>query len=1589
MTPILYDATESAFTSLGLGMLNDATQCTVKTVLNGQFELQMTYPVTGKRYSDLRLGRIIKAVAEKGGTPQLFDIYGISKPLNGIITVYAQHVSGRKAYIPVMPCTATTCSEALTVISAHTAETSPFTLWTDKNTVANFRLTAPASLGQVLGGMEGSLLDVYRGEYEFDNFTIKLYDHRGQDTGVTLRYGKNITNIKQEESIEATVTGICPFWADADGNVITLPEKVVYSQNAQNFAYNRTVVMDFSAEFDEEPTVAQLRTFTENYITRNNIGVPKVSIDLAYETLADYEEFRETALIEEVRLGDTVHVVFEPLGITAEARVTSTVYDVLADKYKTTGIGSVKANLSNVLADIQNDAEQGAEDAAETTKNTLEAAFERALELLSGADGGNIVIRQNQVTGKPYEILIMDTDDMTTAQKVLRLNMNGLGLSTNGINGPYTAAITGDGIVATAITTGILNAARIQAGILQSQENANDPSFYLNLDSGVLRGKFSQLSISGQTVNQIAQGVLDTFVQGQYAQDIADLQNQVDGQIETWFDNYVPTLNNAPANTWTTTADKDNHLGDLFYVVDNQQHGGECYRFVYTNNAYSWELVEDSAVATALAEALAAQQMAGEKCRVFVATPVPPYDIGDLWVQGENGGIGAILVCNTARAEGASYHAADWTKSSAYITDSDLLSYDSSLDQLAIFNKLTNNGQTQGLYLYNNKLYVNASYIKSGVLSGVEIIGETGNIGGWVIESERIMKERTYDGDLYRACLYAPATPNMSNAAFYIAVQDTTTEEWDFKIRLQYNGKLIAKDAEIEGSVVASSGNIAGWSLTSTDLSKQVTVSGDTYTLVMRAGDPNNGSLALFTRKVHNGETTYPFSVSYTGQLKATGAEISGSITATGGSIAGWELTEKIIKNDVTVDGVTYSPRMQAIDGTGSNPLASKAFYIKVTDGNGSTYPFYTTYGGHLQADDATITGRIIADSGIIGNGATNKITIGTNATNAAIYNGMTSLSDTSHDGFYIGTDGIALGKGKFKVTKAGALTATEATITGAISAKSGTIGANATNKITIGTGTTNASIYYGVTSLSDTAHNGFYLGSDGLVIGKGVFKVTNAGAVTATNASISGSITATSGTIGGWTINDVRFYKETTDDGVTYRVGFYAPAAPGAGNRAMYVRQGNSDYQFEVYYNGLLNAKNANIKGVITAVSGVIGDGATNKITIGTNATNAAIYSGMTTLADTTHNGFYLGADGIALGKGKFKVTSAGALTATSATITGKITSSDATITGGSVQIETASSTNDSISLTYSNWTTALQPLQLVAWNRSTRKRVKIQAGGIFFDSGVTNIAGEGTSLSSLSGSGLFLKDDTAITRAIVSGAGLWIFDENGDNRITLQSGGLYIKDDDLVTKAFVGASNRNGVVYLYDSGGNIRANLNDGGLYFSGASSGVNYTHYGQHAIDFMPPPSSINSTAYNTGGWIDFHYQRSTADYTSRLLGSSNTTTALPSITNGSDRRMKEDIEAITGEKYTDMLRGLQPVRYKYKRFTGNHYGFVAQDVIDVCEKLGVDYSGLVDQSAVYAPEDPTEYYTLNYIDLIAILVKGYQELDAKICALQDAG
>lgn len=443
------------FSTLGIGFLTDCVTCTVKEVRNGEYELEMTYPATGKRFNDIKVGGVIAAVPSKGRQPDYFSIYKVTKPLSGIISVYAEHISYQLSRIPVLPFTAANVQSALQGLKTNSAEDNPFTFWTDKATVANYKQTIPASVRARLGGVQGSILDVYGGEFEFDRYDVKLWANRGADNGVQIRYGKNLTDLNQETNIANTITGVCPYWADNEGNnVVTLPEKVVRSANAGFFPYNRTIVRDFSSDFEEKPTQEQLRAAAVKYVNQSGIGVPDVSTKVSFVDLSTADDYEDLALLETVKLCDIVTVIFEPYDVKVRAKVTETIWNVLKDRYDSVTLGNATTKLTSVVAS----SDKAVTEEIQAAKSSLAHAIDTATEQITGVNGGYVRFNYD-ANDNPYEFLIMNTPDIETATRVWRWNQNGLGVSNNGYEGPFELAMTSDGhFVADFITAGTLNA---------------------------------------------------------------------------------------------------------------------------------------------------------------------------------------------------------------------------------------------------------------------------------------------------------------------------------------------------------------------------------------------------------------------------------------------------------------------------------------------------------------------------------------------------------------------------------------------------------------------------------------------------------------------------------------------------------------------------------------------------------------------------------------------------------------------------------------------------------------------------------------------------------------------------------------------------------------------------------------------------------------------------------------------------------------------------------------------------------------------------------------------------------------------------
>lgn len=486
--PILYSATETDFSNNGLGILGDCVSCEVTEEANGIFELAMQYPMGGIHYDDIADRSIIKAKADQFRDPQLFRVYAISKPMSGIVTVLAEHISYDLSGIPVQPFSAPTVSSALAGLKNNAVVDCPFDFWTDKDTSGTFSASVPSSIRSRLGGVAGSILDVYGGEYEFDNYTVKLHNNRGINRGVSIRYGKNLTDIKQEQNCASIATGIYPYWSgDVDGNtvLVELPEKIINAPGTYNFVKIKTV--DFTQEFESKPTVEQLRSKAENYVESNNIGVPNVSLSVSFAKLEQDEEYKGLKLLERVSLFDTVNVEFPALGVSATAKAVKLVYDALMDRVKSITLGSVKSNIADKIVEQQQEIEKS------PTKTDLERAKETATAWLTNGKG-YAYFRKDDF-GNIVDILFMDTKDQSTAVNVMRVGQSGIGFSHNGVGGPYESAWTIDGnFVADFITSGTLDASLIKTGIIRSADGSieidlanNELSVNIQNDSGLNR----------------------------------------------------------------------------------------------------------------------------------------------------------------------------------------------------------------------------------------------------------------------------------------------------------------------------------------------------------------------------------------------------------------------------------------------------------------------------------------------------------------------------------------------------------------------------------------------------------------------------------------------------------------------------------------------------------------------------------------------------------------------------------------------------------------------------------------------------------------------------------------------------------------------------------------------------------------------------------------------------------------------------------------------------------------------------------------------------------------------------------------------
>lgn len=538
MKPIYFRGDELAFTSNGLGRLNDCISCVVTEERNGIYECEFEYPITGRFYNDLLGGGIIGVIHDDQHDIQPFDIYKHSAPINGVVTFNAHHISYRQNSIILKPFTAPSLAATMAAIPLNSVNPNPFTYWTDKSVGTEFTLDRPENVKAVLQGQQGSILDVYgKGDYEFDKWTVRLYTNRGRDTGVTIRYGKNLSDVVMDKDRSGTYTAVAPYWSK-DGVTVTLPEIYVLSPDAPTDAYPWTdengeamqdgsgndiyfnavriapVPIDFTNDFEEAPSFDELRQRALRYLANNQPWLPSENIKVDFVQLWQTPEYEDVASLQRVRLCDTVSVFYPELGvIAANEKVIKTVYNVLQERYDEIELGQVKTTLAQAIsAELQGQITSVVGQMDIASKAFTQEAIDHATELISGGLGGYVVFNTN-ADGQPQEILIMDTDDINTAVNVIRMNRNGIGFSTTGYEGPYTSAWTIDGrFNADFIATGHLLANFIQGGTLSLGGTNNDNGVLAVYDSsGNLVGQWTK---DGIVINNGAIAIPYTYDNG-------------------------------------------------------------------------------------------------------------------------------------------------------------------------------------------------------------------------------------------------------------------------------------------------------------------------------------------------------------------------------------------------------------------------------------------------------------------------------------------------------------------------------------------------------------------------------------------------------------------------------------------------------------------------------------------------------------------------------------------------------------------------------------------------------------------------------------------------------------------------------------------------------------------------------------------------------------------------------------------------------------------------------------------------------------------------------------------------------------------
>ena len=348
MIPILFEATETSFATNGLARLRDCISCVVTEERNGVFECDFEYPIDGAHFEDIIPGRIIGVTHDESGDLQPFDIVSYSKPINGVASFHAVHISYRQSFLTVTGSGISSLADALDLLTRATP-TNPFTYETDITSSAYFAGAngTPKTVRELLGGSEGSILDSYGGEYEFDKFSVKLKANRGQIRDFTIRYGVNMTEYTDDADYFGAFNSCVPYWSGG-GETPVIGSRVDSGLTSYT-GRDLCVPLDLSDKFENAPTTAQLEAEALNYMLRNQTHLPQQNIKVDFLRLQDYSGYEGFENLLQCNLCDTISVVFPKYGMTGAFKIVRTVWNVLENRYQEMELGALQTTLAEAL----------------------------------------------------------------------------------------------------------------------------------------------------------------------------------------------------------------------------------------------------------------------------------------------------------------------------------------------------------------------------------------------------------------------------------------------------------------------------------------------------------------------------------------------------------------------------------------------------------------------------------------------------------------------------------------------------------------------------------------------------------------------------------------------------------------------------------------------------------------------------------------------------------------------------------------------------------------------------------------------------------------------------------------------------------------------------------------------------------------------------------------------------------------------------------------------------------------------------------------------------------------------------------------